>query len=54
MFDIADDLLGHFLTKIFFRPVWWKQFVEWVDTVDVVRAKLLLLLSQEEVANLNK
>ena len=35
-------------------PVRWKQFIEWVDTVDVVRAKLLLLLGQEEVTNLDK
>ena len=39
---------------MFLRPVWWKQFVEWVDTVDVVRAKLLFLLSQEGVTNLDK
>ena len=35
-------------------PVWWKQFVERVNTVDVVRAELLLLLGQEEVTDLNK
>ena len=39
---------------MFLGPVWWKQFVEWVDAVDVVCAKLLLLLSQEEVTNLDK
>ena len=42
------------LTTKLLGPVWWKQFVEWVDAVDVVCAKLLLLLCQEEVANLDK
>ena len=43
--DVEYVLLG---------PVWREQFIEWVDIVDVVCAKLLFLLGQEEVTNLNK
>ena len=38
----------------FLKPVWREQFIERVNTVDVVCAKLLLLLGQEGVAYLDK
>ena len=38
----------------FLKPVWRKQFIERVNTVDVVCAKLFLLLCQESVAYLDK
>ena len=54
MFEFAYDQFGHFYMRMFHGPIWWKQFVEWVNAVDVIRTKLLLLLGQEDVTNLNK
>ena len=35
-------------------PVWRKEFIERVNTVDMVCAKLLLLLCQESIAYIGK
>ena len=52
--DGWDSYNPYNIKELFLKPVWRKEFIERVNTVDMVCAKLLLLLCQESVAYIGK
>ena len=52
--DGWDSYNPYNIKELFLKPVWRKEFIERVNTVHVVCAELLLLLSQKSVANFDK